>query len=46
MKSDDLDDAMAWFDRGYVQLLAKAILLNKVSIIDGRIMVKAFKENE
>jgi hypothetical protein len=46
MKSDDLDDAMAWFDGGYVDLLAKAVLLNKVTIIDGRVMVKAFKEDE
>ena len=46
MKSDDLMEIMPWFDGGYVELLAKAILLNKVSIVDGRIMVKAFKDDE
>lgn len=46
MKSDDLTEVASWFDGSYVDLLAKAILLNKVTIIDGRIMVKAFKEDE
>ena len=46
MKSDDLMEIMPWFDGDYVELLAKAILLNKVSIVDGRIMVKAFKDDE
>jgi hypothetical protein len=47
MKSDKLDDYLNWWSGGsYVELLAKAVLLDKVSIVDGRITVKAFKEDE
>jgi hypothetical protein len=47
MKSSDLDSyCQDWHGGSYVELLAKAVLLNKVSIVDGRIMVKAFKDDE
>lgn len=46
MNIDQLDDATRWTENTWVDVLAKAILLNKVSIKDGRIMVKPFTENE
>lgn len=46
MNIDELDDATSFNELGWVDILAKAILLDKVSIKDGKITVKAFKENE
>lgn len=47
MRIDKLNEETNYNDMGYVQILAKAILLDKVTInSDGRITVKAFKENE
>jgi hypothetical protein len=46
MNIEQLDDATRWTGSTWVDVLAKAILLNKVSIKDGRIMVKPFTENE
>jgi len=46
MKSDKLEEIVHWGELSYLSVLAKAVLLDKVSIIDGRIMVKAFKDDE
>lgn len=46
MNIEQLDDEARWTENTWVDVLAKAILLNKVSIKDGRIMVKPFTENE
>lgn len=46
MNIEQLDDTTRWTGNTWVDVLAKAILLNKVSIKDGRIMVKPFTENE
>ena len=46
MNIDQLDDATRWSGASWIDVLAKAVLLNKVSIKDGRIMVKPFTEDE
>jgi hypothetical protein len=46
MNINQLDEAIRWAEVGPVDILAKAILLNKVTIKDGRIRVEAFKEDE
>jgi hypothetical protein len=46
MKPNELEDAVMWTNMDYFGILCKAILLNKVSIVDGRILVKALKEYE
>lgn len=46
MNINHLEDLIGWGDADYMQILAKAILLNKVTIVDGRIKVEAFKDNE
>lgn len=46
MNIDQLGDATRWSEASWVDVLAKAVLLNKVSIKDGRIMVKPFTEDE
>ena len=46
MNIDQLSDATRWSEASWVDVLAKAVLLNKVSIKDGRITVKPFTEDE
>jgi hypothetical protein len=46
VKLNNFEDATAWGNLDYIALLCKAIMLDKVSIKDGRIMVKAFTEEE
>ena len=46
MNINQLEDLIGWSGADYMQILAKAILLNKVIIVDGRIKVEAFKDNE
>lgn len=47
MKIDQLEDAIRWNNTAHwIELLAKAVLLDKVSIKDGKITVKAFTEDE
>ena len=46
MNINELEDATSFNEHGWVYILAKAVLLDKVSIKDGKIIVKAFKENE
>lgn len=46
MNIDQLGDATRWSEASWIDVLAKAVLLNKVSIKDGRIMVKPFTEDE
>jgi hypothetical protein len=46
MNIDQLSDATDWGNHGWIDILAKAVLLNKVSIKDGKITVRAFTEDE
>ena len=46
MKLNDFENATAWGSLDYIALLCKAIMLDKVSIKDGQIIVKAFTEEE
>jgi hypothetical protein len=47
MNIDQLEEATRWNNYAtWTELLAKAVLLNKVSIKDGKITVKAFTEDE
>ena len=46
MNIDELEEAGNWGSHGWIDILAKAVLLNKVSIKDGKITVKAFTEDE
>jgi hypothetical protein len=47
MNIDQFEEAVLWNDYpDWVNLLAKAVMLNKVSIKDGKITVKAFTEDE
>jgi hypothetical protein len=47
MKVDDLEKFIDWSDITYIEVLAKAVLLDKVSITsNGQIKVKAFNEDE
>lgn len=46
MKIHQLEEASYYNEISWVAVLAKAILLDKVSIKDGKITVKAFTEDE
>jgi hypothetical protein len=46
MNIDDLEEVSQYNELGWVSILAKAILLNKVSIKNGNIMVEEFTEDE
>lgn len=47
MKARELEEYCEYWSGSYVELLAKAVLLNKVTITqDGHIQVKAFKDDE
>ena len=46
MNIDQLEEATRWSEATWIDFLAKAVLLNKVSIKDGRIIVKPFTEDE
>ena len=47
MNINQLEDVTNWDNySSWIELLAKAVLLNKVSIKDGKITVKAFTEDE
>jgi hypothetical protein len=46
MNINQLEDAQNWGSYGWIDILAKAVLLNKVSIKDGKITVRAFTEDE
>jgi hypothetical protein len=46
MKLHQLEEATYYNEYGWVAILAKAVLLDKVSIKDGKIIVKAFTEDE
>jgi hypothetical protein len=45
MNIDELENTQNW-GSGWIDVLSKAILLDKVSIKDGKIIVKAFTEDE
>jgi hypothetical protein len=46
MKIEKLEEASHYNEIGWLHVLAKAVLLDKVSIKDGKITVKAFTEDE
>jgi hypothetical protein len=46
MNIDHLEEVSQYNELGWVSILAKAILLDKVSIKDGKITVRAFTEDE
>lgn len=46
MKIEELDNSMTWTEYTFLEVLAKAILLDKVTIGNNPIRVKAFKEDE
>jgi hypothetical protein len=46
MNIDQLNESTGWNELGWIDILAKAVLLNKVSIKDGKITVRAFTEDE
>jgi hypothetical protein len=46
MNIDELNEATRWDELSYIFVLAKAILLDKVSIINNQIVVEAFTEDE
>jgi hypothetical protein len=45
MNIGELENTQNW-GSGWIDVLSKAILLDKVSIKDGKIIVKAFTEDE
>lgn len=46
MNFDQLEEASHYNEISWIDVLAKAVLLNKVSIKDGKITVRAFTEDE